>query len=592
MTGSVTNLTTYSGSLIWRSLTDLPDGVGFIDFRITPSDNDPGQADTVTFFLDNVGAPLLTSITTPQVEVSGDIDFDYTVSDEEGDSVRVSAEYSLNSGGLWQAASSTIIELDSIGYEGTVIWHSVTDAQGIDAEAALLRITPQEVLTGIKGLPGATTPFHLDNNAPPALSITTLSIDTVISRVALGYLLTDAESDTLSITADYSLDGGQNWLPSAVGSTGRAIGPADYRGTVDWLSFANGLVGTTPNVQLRLLPRDNDAGAGDSLSGLTVIYHPGDYTGDLLISTDDLLQFAAAWNAQPQTIAFEIGPASGTVPDLTPQPDGILDFEDLVVFVQMWNWSFANNGFAKAVPTIAKRSSGVPSLRLVQVVPDNLWEWDGRTVIRLEGQVSGDLMMIDGLLRVDGSRVRLKQFAEGGALAARWKSVPLFVQASDDSSQTIIALAGLGIRDDVIDGDELPLLTFEVDLARSGTQTVTLDYTLWDREGQVLETGAITLAVENLLPTRYALHQNYPNPFNPVTTIRYELPRASKVELRIYNLLGREVIRLVDEDQIPGYHQAIWPGRDARGRSVSSGIYIARLVAPGYAKSIKMVLLK
>ena len=120
------------------------------------------------------------------------------------------------------------------------------------------------------GFIGETPPFHLDNNAPPALTITTPPIDTVVSRVALDYLLTDAEEDTLAITADYSLDGGQNWLPSAVDASGSAIGPGDYAGSVDWLAFAHGLVGTSPNVQLRLLPRDNDPGAGDTLTGLTV----------------------------------------------------------------------------------------------------------------------------------------------------------------------------------------------------------------------------------------------------------------------------------------------------------------------------------
>ena len=135
---------------------------------------------------------------------------------------------------------------------------------------------------------------------------------------------------------------------------------------------------------------------------------------------------------EPRTIAYEIGPATGTVPDLVPVPDGVLDFEDLVVFVQMWNWSFAHNGFAKAVPAIAKRSSGDPSLRLVQAVPDNLWEWDGRIVIRLEGNVPDGLMMVEGLMSVDGIRVRLNQFAEGGALAALWQSVPFFVQSSAD----------------------------------------------------------------------------------------------------------------------------------------------------------------
>lgn len=284
--------------------------------------------------------------------------------------------------------------------------------------------------------------------------------------------------------------------------------------------------------------------------------------------------------------------ATGTVPDLTPQPDGALDFEDLVVFLQMWNWSFASNGFAKSIPTIAKRTLTEPSLSLVHEVPDNLWEWDGNTIIRLEGQVADELMMVEGLLSVDGSQMRLYRFTNGGALAGHWSSVPLFVQASDDSSQYLVAMVGLGNRNDESEKNERPILTFEADLAGKGTQTIALDYTLWRREGQVFEVGAITLAVENLLPTQFALHQNYSNPFNSTTTIRYELPKASKVQLRIYNLLGQKVIRLVDEDRTPGYHKAIWSVRDSRGRSVSSGIYIARLVAPGYVKSVKMVILK
>ncbi len=94
------------------------------------------------------------------------------------------------------------------------------------------------------------------------------------------------------------------------------------------------------------------------------------------------------------------------------------------------------------------------------------------------------------------------------------------------------------------------------------------------------------------VPNTFALYQNYPNPFNPSSTIRFDLPKTSKVDLRIYDILGQEVIRLVDENQTAGYHKVIWSGLDARGRSVSSGVYIARLVTSGYIKSIKMVLLK
>ncbi|MCK4578355.1 MAG: T9SS type A sorting domain-containing protein, partial [Candidatus Marinimicrobia bacterium] len=83
-----------------------------------------------------------------------------------------------------------------------------------------------------------------------------------------------------------------------------------------------------------------------------------------------------------------------------------------------------------------------------------------------------------------------------------------------------------------------------------------------------------------------------PNPFNPNTSLRYELPMATDVVLVVYDILGREVIRLVDEHKDAGYHQVIWQGQDRFGRSVSSGVYITRLVTRQYTKARKMVLLK
>ena len=115
---------------------------------------------------------------------------------------------------------------------------------------------------------------------------------------------------------------------------------------------------------------------------------------------------------------------------------------------------------------------------------------------------------------------------------------------------------------------------------------------------------ASTLAVGETdgLPSEYALRQNYPNPFNPSTTIKFDLPMATEVYLVVYDLLGREVVSLVNEQMEPGYHQIVWKGETADGRAVPSGIYIARLivmpaaqarlVSPEYAKSIKMALLK
>ena len=70
------------------------------------------------------------------------------------------------------------------------------------------------------------------------------------------------------------------------------------------------------------------------------------------------------------------------------------------------------------------------------------------------------------------------------------------------------------------------------------------------------------------------------------------MPEAADVILVVYVVLGREVIRLVDQELQPGYHTAIWDAKDHSGGSIPTGIYIARLITPEYTKSIKMLLLK
>jgi hypothetical protein len=78
-------------------------------------------------------------------------------------------------------------------------------------------------------------------------------------------------------------------------------------------------------------------------------------------------------------------------------------------------------------------------------------------------------------------------------------------------------------------------------------------------------------------PTILAL-SNAPNPFNPSTVIRYVLPTAGEVQLTLYNVLGQEVRILIGDYRAAGMHEVVWDGRDRDGRSVSSGVYIARLV--------------
>jgi hypothetical protein len=89
------------------------------------------------------------------------------------------------------------------------------------------------------------------------------------------------------------------------------------------------------------------------------------------------------------------------------------------------------------------------------------------------------------------------------------------------------------------------------------------------------------------LPNAFDLRQNYPNPFNPSTSLKYALPGAAHVKINIYDILGRRVATLVNENQQAGYYDITWNASEK-----TSGIYFARLETEEFSKSIKMILLK
>ncbi len=92
---------------------------------------------------------------------------------------------------------------------------------------------------------------------------------------------------------------------------------------------------------------------------------------------------------------------------------------------------------------------------------------------------------------------------------------------------------------------------------------------------------------KEILPEEYTLYQNYPNPFNPVTTIKYDLPKAGEVELVIYDILGRKVKTLVNQTQQAGRYEMQF-----NASSLASGVYIYQLRTKEFVNSKKMILLK
>ncbi|MBZ0203884.1 MAG: exo-alpha-sialidase [Ignavibacteria bacterium] len=119
----------------------------------------------------------------------------------------------------------------------------------------------------------------------------------------------------------------------------------------------------------------------------------------------------------------------------------------------------------------------------------------------------------------------------------------------------------------VMDGNSI----FKAELFQCG------DYIVPEKIAQSIPTETEGKSIK--VPLEFSLSQNYPNPFNPTTSINYSLKHDSWVTIVIYNILGQEVKRLIDNYEVAGYKSVIWVGTNNYGSLVSSGIYFCKLIA-------------
>jgi len=107
----------------------------------------------------------------------------------------------------------------------------------------------------------------------------------------------------------------------------------------------------------------------------------------------------------------------------------------------------------------------------------------------------------------------------------------------------------------------------------------------WIFDGSLGVLVSVKRIEEGTLPSTFALHQNYPNPFNPTTTIAFDVKENSHVTLALYDVLGREVAKLVDKSMPPGSYTVRFDASQLAG-----GIYFYRLKAGNFSETKKMVL--
>jgi len=115
-----------------------------------------------------------------------------------------------------------------------------------------------------------------------------------------------------------------------------------------------------------------------------------------------------------------------------------------------------------------------------------------------------------------------------------------------------------------------------------------------DEENSKGLSGENAIAV---LPETFGLEQNFPNPFNPTTTIKFQIPTGKGSEnirtiISIYDVLGRLVRTLVDENLSPGFYSRHWDGLNNNGEKISSGVYFYTFTAGDFSKTKGMLMIK
>ena len=136
----------------------------------------------------------------------------------------------------------------------------------------------------------------------------------------------------------------------------------------------------------------------------------------------------------------------------------------------------------------------------------------------------------------------------------------------------------------VLQGMDIPLAMFDEDVE---VESLLIS----DNLGQQVS-SELKIIKGGMVPEAFAIHQNYPNPFNPETLLRLDVVELTATKISVYDLRGREIKVLVDQELIPGYHQFIWNGTDILGNPVGSGLYFIMVQTPEITQTMKATLLR
>ena len=331
------------------------------------------------------------------------------------------------------------------------------------------------------------------------------------------------------------------------------------------------LVGYNPTYNNASIPENlQELKGGDVSSGSAAGYQ------DDVVDGSDINYIVTNFNKNIVTYPlYAIGDIDG---------NGIIDFQDLSV-------TSANYLLRGIPPYGSKVNAGKnASARLALYGIPNMSFKGQEFTVGVRAENVDDLFGYVFTINFDPDEVELinNSISEGDFLKTRPGSnqTIFFTKPADRGTMVVSILLGNNGKH-VAGSGVISNLRF-----RSKVQEVHPDIRLLN--AKIANSGADVQRLGDVVqvPSQYQLLQNYPNPFNPETKIRFELPKTSRVTLKIYNVLGQEVATLINTDMKAGYHLVKWNGRNQFGIPVASGIYFYKLETPEFSKIMKMMLIK
>jgi hypothetical protein len=373
---------------------------------------------------------------------------------------------------------------------------------------------------------------------------------------------------------------GAGWTLTGVHASGEADQPPtrDYWYYVLFSVDACGNVSPVSNLAVVGL----DYLLGDVSNGSTPC------AGDNVVDTKDVSLLGDGYGAQisgpgDENACLDVGPTTNRLPTGRPEPDGLVAFEDLLMFAMNYTLPAGPGPLAAETRREAPAPAAANALSLIVPTLPKVGETFAVTV-HIAGK--GDVQGLSLELGYDRAVVEMVK-AEPGELLSR--QAARTVVLSPQPGQVDVALLGKGAG---LSGEgELALVEFRVKAA-GDPAIVLIRSDARDAQNRAVAVAGATQPPSPKLPTVTQLAPAKPNPFSQSVTLSFSLAAGGPVEISVYSVTGRKMRTLVRRVRDPGEYSVVWDGRDEDGRATATGVYYARLYTPQGRFTRTMLFLK